>query len=396
MKAIASVVISTNEYRVLMNLKYIVHIGRHKTGTSSLQEFLYQNRVHLNKWGGLHYPRSGVEDVGGHHCFSRGLVSAQHQMRGIPGIRANQWIRYVDQAFKKEYDALGAEIAENSDSIILMSSEGFQNVNIHIMTTLFPPDESVLVMYLREQLEYLVSSYAQIIQNTKCSDSFYAYENSVLINYEDLIERILYRYDRSRLKLKIYERENLCKNDIRIDFLNTVRDLLMAVDRDKHIEAIESDLERSQALSGSAGDGWVFTPRHTNPSFGGGLLEFKRILNAVTHLGEYELLERTFPPLQDLALKHRKFRAGPLISESKQRAVREKYVESNRAVFRECFGGKKEFRCKAYNISGSPYAELSSKDMNLIWNHLHGVDSDFVASHYDNFLEYFKNGNVAH
>ncbi len=94
----------------------ILHIGRHKSGTTSLQKSFWGNRDVLQK-NGIYYPSSSRRECA-HHLFSEELHQDNVLEQGLEKIIKSDVINYLME-----------EIQKNNSDTILLSSEGFQNCN---------------------------------------------------------------------------------------------------------------------------------------------------------------------------------------------------------------------------------------------------------------------------
>jgi len=132
--------------------RIILHIGRHKSGTSALQHFLTSHRDFLNLQGIL-YPRSGTgQNSIAHHNLAR---ICQHGE--LNGLDLTQLISTLSWEIRPHHHTL------------IVSSEEFQNLSrmsgIRQFVRSFPGAEVDVVCYVREYVDYLMSSYRQAVQN---------------------------------------------------------------------------------------------------------------------------------------------------------------------------------------------------------------------------------------
>ncbi len=132
-----------------------VHVGTHKTGTTSIQAFLRNNRE-LFAAHGLLIPRSGrSENDAGHHNLTQELMAAPDFVPERGGLAE-----------------LSAELASTSQRLACISCEDFsllsrdrvalERLRDGIAGAGFTP---VILAYLRPQVSYLVSIYAEIVKN---------------------------------------------------------------------------------------------------------------------------------------------------------------------------------------------------------------------------------------
>lgn len=132
--------------------RIILHIGRHKSGTSSLQHYFTSHADVLDDQGVL-YPMSGRQEKGyAHHEFAKMC----HR-----GVKGNQTVEMIVEAMKQE--------VRPHHHTILLSSEEFQNLSstrwVKYFIEQFPGVDVDIICYVREFADYMVSSFRQAVQN---------------------------------------------------------------------------------------------------------------------------------------------------------------------------------------------------------------------------------------
>ncbi len=215
--------------------KLYLHIGRHKTGTSSLQNFFTQKSDLLASRGIL-YPKTGRKTPHGtaataHHEFS-------HTLHYKPAEEVETLFRDL------------AKEAEGFDTILL-SSEDFQNQkDFKRLAVLFADYDLTVIAYMREGLGYGLSGFAQRIHFSGEIFNIRQYMErqniritAFIRNWSRLAERSVFR---------LYERDKLKNRDIVEDFLD-----IIGLD----------DVEDTNVVIES------------NPSLSGNLLGLKMLLN---------------------------------------------------------------------------------------------------------------------
>ena len=212
-----------------------LHIGRHKTGTSSLQQFLSQNSKLLAKHGVL-YPLTGRQ------VFDHGPHIAHHDL--------SRTLKHGDEAALKSLKSdLSAELADYT--AFVLSSEDFQNLDdFKKLRYVFEDYHIHVVCYLREYLSYLLSSFAQRIHNTSDVFNIAAY-----IKREDIpLRQFMQSWTQfaDQVDFRLYERSQLKDQDIVADFLDVF------------------DLSKLAKTS---------TVYESNPSLSGNLLGLKMFMN---------------------------------------------------------------------------------------------------------------------
>lgn len=125
-----------------------LHLGQHKTGTTSIQNFLWGNRAELLK-AGYDIPDTGVEG-GAHHALCYALL-------GLKGrTDAEALITALDQ-----------EIRQSDCPNIILSSEEFERLGLPMVSLLIRKLSAHTlrpILYLRRQDGYLLSDYGQQIK----------------------------------------------------------------------------------------------------------------------------------------------------------------------------------------------------------------------------------------
>jgi len=133
--------------------RVILHIGRHKSGTSALQSYLFKNRQELYKQGIL-YPESGRIGHGiAHHKFAY----------------ACDYKRYSTSKKSRDISqSILGEIRPQHHTLII-SSEAFQIVEnkrrIKKFLKNFKTADIEIICYFREFADYMMSSFRQATQN---------------------------------------------------------------------------------------------------------------------------------------------------------------------------------------------------------------------------------------
>mgnify|MGYP003126452722 CR=1 FL=1 len=131
----------------------LLHIGRHKTGTTAIQHFLWDNRSALRATGWL-VPEAGRVNAG-HHGFSQALSPGE--------IAPDQDLTKI-----KALVQLQRELADvDEQTRVVISSEAFQNCRPKDIGHAFGAYEARVIVYLRNQLDYLPSAYAQRVHATE-------------------------------------------------------------------------------------------------------------------------------------------------------------------------------------------------------------------------------------
>jgi len=130
--------------------RIILHIGRHKSGTSSLQRFFHdQSEVLAQK--GILYPKAGRVGNGiAHHALARAVLAGDSERQQLI---TNQILSECDARYHT----------------LLISSESFQDVlspkRMSAFLANFPNAQIDIVSYYREFADYMMSAFRQATQN---------------------------------------------------------------------------------------------------------------------------------------------------------------------------------------------------------------------------------------
>ena len=122
-----------------------LHIGTHKTGSTSLQHYLYEHRAALARQG-LHYPEIGLKGSG-HHALAWAFGS---------GFRHEPDTAQIDAACEH----ISRLLAQGED--VVVSSEEFEFLrDTAPLAPLAQLPQVKIVLYVRRQDDMLESTYAQ-------------------------------------------------------------------------------------------------------------------------------------------------------------------------------------------------------------------------------------------
>lgn len=142
-----------------MTIVYL-HIGTPKTGSSSLQFFLFNNRNKLGELGIL-YPKTGITKKGTAKRY------AHHNLNWVLTKDTNK--HYDPNA--GNWEDLDQEINEQNmkPEKIILSAESFYDLldpsNIPLIKEYLKKHETKIIVYLRNQYEYFRSYYGLIIRS---------------------------------------------------------------------------------------------------------------------------------------------------------------------------------------------------------------------------------------
>ena len=164
-------------------MSFVIHVGTHKTGTTTLQRFAASNRAEL-RHRGLWYPsysEIGLFDHYAHHHLAFAL--AKEARARLSDTEARKFVEYVDKSRKSNETVLiSAEplyrltLGLNEKTHKWRSSSApywdARDQFIAKMREAFPFDDAQILICLRRQDNFARSVYQERVKVTKFSDTF--------------------------------------------------------------------------------------------------------------------------------------------------------------------------------------------------------------------------------
>lgn len=162
--------------------RIFLHIGTHKTATTTIQKGCCDNRAALLAAGWL-YPTTGMY-LYGQHNVAWEMCSGHEQ----PWNHVNHWVR-----FRPEWGGITeliAEIEASPAQNVILSSEdfdGLQTDRIHQLREHLQAYQVEVIAYLREQSSFLQSAWAQFVKCGYIVESFEAFIDRMLASSDDVL-----------------------------------------------------------------------------------------------------------------------------------------------------------------------------------------------------------------
>lgn len=294
-------------------MKVILHIGWHKTGTSSLQTFLLNNKTVLLEHHGILFPDTGL------------ISNAHHKLAwSLQDPLISQWAKKVSFRIPAEeiFTVLFTECRNKNAGTVLISSEEFsqtEKYRIERLASVLKEHQVTIVAYVRRQDKYLESLYNQLIKT-----SFMRYKldfsrfigNKIKeggLNYMDYFSQWSEAFPGAEFIIRPYEREWLPQNDICHDFLACV---------------IKSE-----------NNNFSFNPKEENESLGFRSVEFLKRMNRISLSGsQHDKMVSLLKEMEKEESKHR----GLLSGEERQHILNV-FQHSNQQFSAQYLGGKDPF-----------------------------------------------------
>jgi hypothetical protein len=345
--------------RAISRPKVILHIGAEKTGTSAIQRFLAENRPALALQGWF-YP-----SVPGGENHEKLTAYAERDER-VDGFRTGLGIASTADIapFRERFEAeLLAEIEQNPSRGIIFSNE-------HCSSRLTTPeeverlraliarfsDDVTIVVYLRRQDEFMLSTYSTHIKSGWTGKLALPTGAPVeaRYDYEKLLDRWVAAFGREKIVPRVYERTQLEGGDAVTDFLRA------------------AGLEQTADME---------LPARPNPSLDIRAVEFLRRLNEI--LPRY-IDGKPNPMRAGLVRALEKLSTGPLptLPDAQLDQFYRSFAASNACVARDYFGRNDGILFKEARAKGNraPIVPLTEVDLLQIFAALWGTTRQEAAA----------------
>jgi capsular polysaccharide export protein len=195
--------------------KIVLHIGSTKTGSTTLQQFMSDNRAELLRHG-IWYPEVGLFWQKG-----RPHKQAGHAHFAPAAVKRNFGLRTYIEA--------GLELNQNIHTVVLSSEAFFLNPRAHYLADYFKQYPVEMVVYLRRQDEWANSQYAEFVAGgavNRVSSDFDAWIKSEEVrnwlDYYALLERWRQFFVKDDIHVRIYGGRG--KEDRRTEAFDIIKD----------------------------------------------------------------------------------------------------------------------------------------------------------------------------
>lgn len=162
--------------------RIFLHIGTHKTATTTIQKGCCDHRAALLEAGWL-YPTTGMY-IYGQHNVAWEMCSGHPQ----PWNHVNYWVRYRPEwgGMQQLLDEIENSTAPN----VIISSEdfdGLQTERIFQLRDRLKDFQVEVIVYLREQASFLQSAWAQFVKSGYIVESFPAFVDRMLASGDEVL-----------------------------------------------------------------------------------------------------------------------------------------------------------------------------------------------------------------
>ena len=189
--------------------KLFLHIGRNKTGTSALQRFLHSNKDALDNFGINYITNSHVKSVNSNIIFQSCIPSVYKRLdknekkNVIKGVKI-----FLDQ-----------NISENKLSLI--SAENISNIDPIVFNDIFSDYDIKVMVYIRNELDFLASAYSQKIHTNWVDIDFenYLTDQKLHLTLNESFLNKIKSFKTNSLVVRKYAKNDLESKDICKDFI---------------------------------------------------------------------------------------------------------------------------------------------------------------------------------
>ncbi|MFV8827445.1 hypothetical protein [Alkalihalobacterium sp. APHAB7] len=199
------------EIKVIKKREIILHVGLHKTGTTSIQRTLFneENNQILEKKGYI-YPRSWPSN----HSIPIYSVFSEHPERYHINIRngyttANIIAKNQEylRNFEKEIVNRGkSKIIISGEDISVLPHENLQAFKKYIMSLFQEETKVTVMMYLRNPVSWSISNIQEIIKSGGFYETALTHMNTTYKNnFKNKIEKFIQVFGKQNIKLYSFE-----------------------------------------------------------------------------------------------------------------------------------------------------------------------------------------------
>lgn len=323
-------------------MKCIVHIGTEKTGTTSIQNFIYDNRTKLREHG-VHITDSfGVSNnryIPAYFCQGHDDFNLMHGLKSKSDKEV--FFSNFDLDFKTEIERAGM------CKIFLISSEHFHSrlrtrdeiSNLRCFLSQYF-NEVKIICYFREQSDMLFSQYSTGVKGkeTRDFDGFIAdiSPNTYHFNFLDIADNWSGVFGNENCVFRLFHKSFLRQSDIRYDFL----------------DAIEL---------GDSCDGFIFKSEEANLSLSPmQIAAFRAINKAIPYWCSTGGVNLRNKEAKNAILRVAALQYG-VMSSPHQKDIYEKFSDSNALFFQKYFPFESNFPFKERRTRAE--YELSEEDL---------------------------------
>lgn len=203
--------------------KIYVHIGWHKTGSTSIQDLLLKNRKTLREDHKVYYPHEGMLS-GAHHLIAWAFQNKKNSPWGaveIPEGGPEQFIRNI----RVSADNNRCErVIVSTEEFCTFNKTEIQALHAALLKSNF---DAEIVAYIRRQDQLIESSYNMEVKwwGSRITKDFPSYvrEKNPYFNYAQMIDEWASFFGVGNVNIRVFDPEKMVDGDVRIDFCDSLK-----------------------------------------------------------------------------------------------------------------------------------------------------------------------------
>jgi len=205
----------------------VIHVGLHKTGTTSIQHYCWSNRESLLQQG-VAYP-----DIDGNPNHSRSMYSLfcprpwMYYLNRLQGIETQEQAEAHNAGLRERLLQL---FQENRSEVFLFSGEDMSNLNRPAgrkMHAFLEPhfEDFAILAYMREPVSCLSSIFAQHVSDGRTMDEVLdRFRNRIhtCLNYAQRVAPFLLAFGRQNVTIRSYDPGRFHQGSLVADFFQAM------------------------------------------------------------------------------------------------------------------------------------------------------------------------------
>lgn len=211
-------------------MRIFLHIGGAKTGTSTIQEFLLQNRQTLSQHGYIYLHMEGRNEYRdlSSYCMNQDCIDDYFKRKFINNSEKR---KKFDEEFLTEFQKKMETIPPSTHTVIISSehlSSRLHAINeVQRLKQLFSnyTSDFKICFYIRNQADKATSSYSTAVKSGY-SHSFEHYFKGFLKRYDNNYDQVLRLWEnvfaKENITVRLFDRSEFIDGDLLQDFLSTL------------------------------------------------------------------------------------------------------------------------------------------------------------------------------
>ncbi|MGK0281165.1 MAG: hypothetical protein ACI82O_000695 [Patiriisocius sp.] len=206
----------------------ILHIGTEKTGTTSIQKFLFENRIKLGANGKLFPASAGYISNQNLVVYGKQAPEPDIAPPSLDVTDADELAAWKETFAQEHCSEVLAFQERHQDSTLIYSAEHLQSRlttvgEIKRIARLLRPlfDQIEVVVYLRRQDLYALSAHSTSVRGGNKASFLFETINAQgpYYNYRTLLENWSEVFGEEALQVRLFEKSRLIDSDVVSDFL---------------------------------------------------------------------------------------------------------------------------------------------------------------------------------